>query len=111
MDIRELADGVSVCGQIEPGDVADLVARGFRALICNRPNGEAPGQPLFGDIEAAAKQAGLETRYIPITPGFSKASDLDDFRAALDTLPGPVLAYCRSGARSTALFNAVQNKN
>jgi sulfide:quinone oxidoreductase len=106
MDLRQLTDDVSVCGQIGPDDLADLAASGFRSVICNRPDGEAMDQPGFDVIRQAAEVLGLSVRYIPIFPGRMGPEDVQAFRTALDELPGPVLAYCRSGARSTTLFQA-----
>ena len=78
---------------------------GFRAIICNRPDGEGPDQPTFVEIEAAARQAGLEARYLPVTAGLVQDADADTFGQALMELPGPVLAYCRSGTRSATLWS------
>jgi sulfide:quinone oxidoreductase len=108
MDLRKITDDVSVAGQITPNDLPDLMAMGFKSLICNRPDGESVGQPEYVDVEAAAKALGLETRYIPIYPGMMGDEEIIAFKAALKDLPHPVLAYCRSGARSTTLFQASQ---
>ncbi len=108
MDLRKITDDVSVAGQITPNDLPDLMAMGFKSLICNRPDGELVGQPEYVDVEAAAKALGLETRYIPIYPGMMGDEEIIAFKAALKDLPHPVLAYCRSGARSTTLFQASQ---
>ena len=103
MDIRTLTADLSVTGQITKDQLALIAAQGFRAIICNRPDGEEPGQPSFAQIEEAARAAGLAARYLPVT-----GADLTDDKAAafaglLKTLPGPVLAYCRSGMRSATL--------
>ena len=103
MDIRTLTADLSVTGQITKDQLAQIAAQGFRAIICNRPDGEEPGQPSFAQIEEAARAAGLAARYLPVT-----GADLTDDKAAafaglLKTLPGPVLAYCRSGMRSATL--------
>lgn len=108
MDIKELAEGVSVAGQIFPEDAAELAGLGYRSVICNRPDGEVPGQPTFAEVEAALTAAGLQSRYVPIVPKLAGIADAQDFKDALETLPGPILAYCRSGARTTAMFNAVK---
>lgn len=81
---------------------------GFKSVICNRPDGEAADQPEYVDVEAAAKLAGIETSYIPIYPGMMGHEEITAFKAAMKDLPGPILAYCRSGARSTILFEAAQ---
>ncbi len=104
MDIKRITDGLSVSGQIDPAALPDIAAAGFRSIVSNRPDGEAPDQPGFAEIEAAAKAAGLEARYLPIRSGRATDADAASFGAALDALPGPVLAYCRTGTRSATLW-------
>lgn len=104
MDLRFLTDGLSVAPQIEPTDLPALAAHGFRAVICNRPDAEVPPALQASAIEAATREAGLEFRYIPYVPGPLTRDLLDSFAEALNTLPGPVLAYCRSGTRSCNLW-------
>ena len=103
MDIRKITDEVSVAPQLLPGDMAAAAAQGFRSVICNRPDGEAADQPTFDEVEAAAQAAGLQTRYMPIVSGKVRDEDAEDFGRALMELPGPVLAYCRTGTRSIML--------
>jgi sulfide:quinone oxidoreductase len=105
MSIRKLSDEVSVAGQITADDVPVLASHGFRAIVCNRPDGESHGQPPAAEIKAAAALAGLEFRYIPVHHNGS-SMPAAEFRAALEELPKPVLAYCRSGARSGMLYSA-----
>ena len=104
MDIRKINQSISVSPQIVAGDIAAIKAAGFRAVICNRPDGEAVDQPSWEEIETKAKKAGLETRFIPISGGIVSDQDSADFGVALRELPGPVLAYCRTGTRSTTLW-------
>jgi sulfide:quinone oxidoreductase len=103
MDIKKLTDRLSVGGQITLADVAELKRMGFRAILSNRPDGEGPDQPSFAEIEAAAKEHGLEARHQPVS---SPVTDEDAvaFGEALDALPGPVFAHCRSGTRSATLW-------
>ncbi|EPX77022.1 bifunctional protein tyrosine phosphatase family protein/NAD(P)/FAD-dependent oxidoreductase [Litoreibacter arenae] len=105
MDIRTLTASVSVSPQINPEDVQTLKDQGFRSIICNRPDGEGSDQPLFDEIAEAAKRVGLETRYVPITSGKVHDDDTRTFAEALNALPGPTLAYCRSGTRSATLWS------
>lgn len=98
----------SAAGQIGPEDVAEIAEAGFKSIICNRPDGEGHGQPAFAEIEAAAKTLGLETRYIPVTPGQAGPPEVEAFAAALREMPKPILAYCRSGARSNMMFELAQ---
>lgn len=98
---RRIDDSISVAGQITPDDVKEAARLGFTMIINNRPDEEQPGQPASAEIEAAATAAGLAYRAIPIThAGFSKPQ-VDAMRAALADAAGPVLAFCRSGTRST----------
>ncbi len=105
MDPKRISAELSVAEQITADDVKALAEQGFRSIICNRPDGEAADQPTFHEIEAAAKAAGMETRYLPIVSGKVADEDADAFGAALIELPGPTLAYCRTGTRSTTLWS------
>lgn len=105
MEIRQIDPQLAVSGQIGPDDVAAVAARGFRAIVCNRPDGEEAGQPRFAEVAAAARAAGLEARHIPVSGPVSD-TQAAAFGAALSDLPAPVLAYCRSGARSAAISAA-----
>lgn len=104
MQIRRLAGTLSVAPQLEVADVAVLAARGFRAIINNRPDGEDGIQPPGAALEAAARQHGLGYRYIPVLPGQVQDASVDAFAEALRQLPGPILAFCRSGTRSAMLW-------
>ena len=98
--MRQLDDQVAVSAQIQPSDVAALKAQGVTAIINNRPDGEEPGQPLGKDIEAAAEEAGLAYHYIPIIRGIGPG-EIEPMREVFDSSDGKVLAFCKSGTRST----------
>ncbi|MCB2112726.1 MAG: TIGR01244 family phosphatase [Parvularculaceae bacterium] len=98
-----LADGFYVAPQITPADVEKAKALGVRLIINNRPDGEETGQPENADIEAAAKAAGIAYVEILVSGMNIGAAHLDAFDAALSENDGPVLAFCRSGTRSTVL--------
>jgi uncharacterized protein (TIGR01244 family) len=108
MDIRQISEDYSVSGQIAPDEVAAIKAAGFKSVICNRPDDEQPGQPSHDAIQSAVEAVGLTFRYIPVISGQMTADNVVDQAAALDELPGPVFAYCRSGTRCTNLFAAIQ---
>ena len=108
MEYRQISDQYSVAGQVLPQDVAAIKAAGFNSVICNRPDGEQPGQPSAASVEAAAKAAGLEFRYIPVISGQVTGENVAEQAAALQDLKGPVFAYCRSGARSTNLYGLIR---
>ena len=101
---RKLDDTISVAGQIEPADIAEAARQGFTFIINNRPDGEAPGQPSGAEMKAAAYAAGLGYAAIPIShAGFSE-EQVVAMGQALAAAPGPVLAFCRSGTRSTLVW-------
>jgi len=104
-----VAPDFSVAPQIGPEDFAAAAALGFKSIINNRPDGEAPGQLTSAKAEAAANSAGLTYRAIPVVMPFP-ASAIDAFAAALAQTPGPHLAYCRSGTRSITLWAMARAK-
>lgn len=104
MEFRQVDEHLAVSGQISAADLAQVAAAGFRSIVCNRPDGEAPDQPGFAEIAAAAQALGLPSRHIPVTGGNMQRSDAVAFADAMEELPKPVLAYCRSGARSGTLY-------
>jgi sulfide:quinone oxidoreductase len=108
MEPKTISAEFTVCAQITPDDVAAIAAKGFAAIICNRPDGEGVGQPPFAEIEAAAKMEGIVVAYQPITPGQCGADQARAFRALIAALPQPVFAYCRTGTRSTTLWALAQ---
>lgn len=110
-DFRKLSDTVWASPQIEIGDIEAAKASGVAMIINNRPDGEDPGAPQSDDIAAAAEAAGLAYVAIPIGhSGFSEPQ-IDQMIAALEKADGPVLAYCRSGTRSTFLWALAQAKS
>lgn len=109
-DFRTLSDSVLASPQITLADLAEAKSAGVSLVINNRPDGEDPSAPQGADIESAAKSAGLD--YIAIPIGHSGFSDVqvDEMIAALDKADGGVLAYCRSGTRSTLLWALAKAK-
>lgn len=104
MDYRPLTPDFAVAGQITPEQIAEIKAAGYRSVICNRPDGEQPGQPSAASVRAAAEAVGLAFRHIPVSGGIFPPDAVAATAAALEELEGPIFAYCRSGARSTTLY-------
>jgi sulfide:quinone oxidoreductase len=104
MHIRKLTDRISVSPQILPGEMADLEAAGFRSVINNRPDGEASEQPTSAEMAQAAAAHGLAYRNLPVVPGRYEPALVDAMAQALQEMPAPVLAFCRTGTRSTTLW-------
>ena len=106
---RPIAPDVCVAPQLEPAAMAEAAKAGFKSVINNRPDFEhGPDQPTSAQIEAAARTAGLEYRHLPVDGGYQSPEQIAAFAKLLQELPRPILAFCRSGARSTRLYNAAQ---
>jgi len=101
--LRRIDERTLVAGQIRPDDMDALKAGGIGMIVNNRPDDEEAGQPSSADMEAAARTAGIGYRYIPVASGFS-ANQVEAMREALGDADGQVLAFCRSGTRSTFLW-------
>jgi uncharacterized protein (TIGR01244 family) len=95
--------------QISPQDMAAIAAHGFRTVINNRPDLEGGAeQPTSEAMAQAAKDAGLTYHYLPVISGQITPEQVAQFAATLASAQGPVLAFCRSGARSTNLWHMGQ---
>lgn len=103
---RPILDWFSVGAQLLPDDVSAAAQQGYRAIINNRPDGEAgPEQPSSAAIAAAAEAAGLAYAHLPIATGTQPTEEqIQATVKLLQTLPRPILAFCRSGTRSTNVF-------
>lgn len=101
---RRLSAQVFASPQITPADVALAGAEGIALIINNRPDGESDDQPPGSLIEAAARDAGIAYLAIPVTSAGFSQPQVEAMQEALGAASGPVLAYCRSGTRSTLLW-------
>lgn len=97
-------DGIAVSPQITLDDVAEAARQGYRSIISNRPDEEEAGQLTADAIRAEAERHGLTFTHIPIAPGKATPIDSAAMAQALETLPKPILAFCRSGMRSATLW-------
>lgn len=104
MDARMITPAYSVSPQILPEDMADIAARGFVTVICNRPDAEVPPD-IHADVMAqAAAQAGLAFHALPLTHQTMTPENIARQRALIEGSQGPVLAYCASGTRSSVIW-------
>ena len=102
--VKQLTSLLSVAGQLSPSDMASVKAAGFGAVIINRPDDEARNQPSYREIKEAAEAAGLNTYFLPISGGNFSDDTIAEFGRILDSASSPMLAYCRTGTRSTTLW-------
>lgn len=101
---RRLNDRVLASPQISLADVANAAAQGVVMIVNNRPDGESDDQVPGSEIEAAAKAAGMGYVAIPVTHAGWSEGQVRAMANVLAEAEGPVLAYCRSGTRSTLLW-------
>ncbi len=108
MELKRINQHVSVAPQISPDDLPAIKAAGFTTLINNRPDGEEPGQPTSDVMLKAATAAGLVYHYIPLGRDGVSPDMVERTEEAIEESEGPVLAYCRSGTRSTTVWALAQ---
>lgn len=103
-NLKPLSQTVFASEQITLSDIAAAKDAGVTTIVNNRPDGEEPSAPQGDAIEAEALAAGL--RYVSIPIGHSGFSEvqIDTMIEVLESAEGGVLAYCRSGTRSTFLW-------
>lgn len=101
---RQLTEDVLVSPQLALEDIPAAAALGVALIVNNRPDGEEPSAPQGDAIAAAAAAAGLNYVAIPIGHGGFSEPQVNAMIAALEQAEGPILAYCRSGTRSTLLW-------
>ncbi len=106
-DIRKLTERLSVAPFVPPPGLKE-VAGMFGTVINNRPDGEEPSQPSSAEIEAAARELGMRYVHIPVVASQIGEDDVRAFCDAVDSGPGPVLAFCRTGTRSTMMWALAQ---
>ena len=95
--------------QIAPEDMPAIAAQGFSTVVNNRPDGEGgPDQPSSEAMAQAAQAAGLEYHYLPVISGQITPEQVARFATIVADAPGPVLAFCRRGARSTTIWRMGQ---
>jgi len=106
MNVSQIAEKYSVTSQVRPEDIAGLAEDGYVAIICNRPDGEEPGQPSAAQIAEECERAGIYFHHLPVA-GMPIATELvQQQHRLIDESDGPVLAYCRSGQRSILIWQA-----
>ena len=109
LPLRQIDHDVFVAPQLDAAAMAEVARLGFKSVVNNRPDFEhGPDQPTSAQVEAAAVAAGLAYRHLPVNGGYQSPEEIAAFRALVADLPHPLLAFCRSGARSTRLYQLAQ---
>lgn len=106
LPLHYLAPDFAVAPQLSPDQIRSLAASGFRSVVNNRLEHE-PGQPPEEAIRAAAAESNLAYERLPVNPANITIQDVARFAELIERLPRPILAFCRSGSRSSILYRAV----
>ena len=102
---RQVNDTVLVSPQIDRADVKAARELGVALIVNNRPEGESPDQTPGDVIAQAANEEGLDYVAIPVGHAGFAEPQVRAMREALDRAGASrLLAYCRSGTRSTLLW-------
>lgn len=105
LSVEPVDEALSITPQLSAEDMQAAAAAGFRSIVNNRPDLEGgPSQPRSAELEAAARAAGLQYRHLPVPPSGHSDADARLMAQLIDSLPKPVLAFCRTGRRSAALY-------
>ncbi len=104
MDIKAISPALSVSAQLQVSDLGVAAAQGFKSIIYLRPDAESDDQPAREELQAAAEANGLQWAWMPIVPGKISDANVSEFAANLDSMPGPVLSFCRTGTRAATLW-------
>ena len=107
-DFNKLNDDLSVTAQLLPEDMPAVAAAGFKMVLNNRPDGEAADQPSSNEMAVAAEAAGLAYAHQPVVASNIAVPDTAVFDAIVSLAETPVLAFCRTGTRSTTLWALTQ---
>ncbi|MEM0899797.1 MAG: TIGR01244 family sulfur transferase [Pseudomonadota bacterium] len=105
---RDIDDGVTVAGQISSDQVAEIAAAGYKTVVCNRPDHEGEAQPTAEEIGTAVEAAGMRFVYQPVVSGGMTIENVQELAANLSAVEKPIFFYCRSGARSTQLYQTAK---
>ena len=105
MNYRSIDQNFAVAGQLQPDEIDEVVAAGFKSIVCARPDHEDADQPTFEEVAAAARARGIAAVHIPISSGITEGA-LARMEQALKDLPRPIYGYCRSGGRAGSLYSA-----
>lgn len=108
--MSQLTSELWTCGQVHAADFATIAAKGFRTVINARPDREAPDQPSSDALAVAAAKVGLIYEYLPVVPNQIREQDVEKFAQYLETLPKPILTFCRTGNRVTQLWSLTKGR-
>ncbi|WP_448188271.1 TIGR01244 family sulfur transferase [Azospirillum sp. sgz301742] len=102
--LSKIDDEVFATGQLYDDDFAELARQGVKTIVNNRPDGEEPNQPTAGHGAELAAKYGMAYHYIPVGREGPTEQAVDQMAAVLKDSAVPMVAHCRSGARSSSIY-------
>lgn len=103
-----MTHNVTITGQITPEQVPMLAENGIKTIINNRPDFEEAGQPTSAEIEKAATDAGLAYKEISFSGNGLTQQHVEDFADYFNQAKQPILIFCRTGNRSTGIYEVAK---
>ncbi|HET8904748.1 MAG TPA: TIGR01244 family sulfur transferase [Saccharospirillum sp.] len=110
MNVTQLSPTFWVSPQITPDDVTEAKQQGVSVIVCNRPDGESADQTPAAEIRRACEAAGIKFVELPMNGPNYSPEQVSTLKSMIDD-GSNILAYCRSGNRSSILYNATQGSN
>lgn len=110
MNVTQLSPTFQVSPQLSVDDVTEAKEQGIDVIVCNRPDGESADQVPAADIRRACDAAGIKFVELPMNGPNYSAEQVSTLKSLVDD-GSNILAYCRTGNRSSVLYNATQGAN
>ena len=104
MQLRPLTDQITLADQLTEADLVEIVAAGFKTVICNRPDEEGEAHLSASDAQPMLEANGVEFHYLPVNGAAITDQDVVNHTALLAGASAPVLTYCRTGTRCAKLW-------
>ncbi|WP_372403973.1 beta-lactamase hydrolase domain-containing protein [Acinetobacter piscicola] len=104
-DRTTLTPSVSVAGKMTIDKFQVLLTQGFKSVIVNRPDNEMGNLVTASQLRQISEKSQVSLIYQPVISGKISQQDVIEFSKYYNSLPKPILMICKSGSRSTSLFN------
>ncbi|EOR09447.1 beta-lactamase hydrolase domain-containing protein [Acinetobacter tandoii] len=108
--LQALSENLTVSGQLDNKTFQLLLKQGFKSVIVNRPDQEMGNNVSVSQLRNIAEQSHVSVIYQPIENGKITQTDIIEFSKYYNELPKPILMICKSGQRSSELFNEARKQ-
>lgn len=107
---QALSPQLSVSGEMTQDKFQQLIKQGFKSVIVNRPDQEQGNTVRVDQLRNIAEQSKVSVIYQPVTSSKISETDVVEFAKYYNELPKPILMVCKSGIRSSLLFNQAKQR-